>query len=342
MKNKEIISIVFVLLITLTSFPAFSQQNSATANENEKDPFFSVKAQFSYFPSFVQVDQFISTDPVYPYGFSPAAGYAIQLGMGLKLFSTVNAFLDFDLNDPYMSEAMQIAGKIGTKYFDVMYTYKSTSFPKKTIDTQAILADDEDDQWYFPQEGEELESKLNVGTLALMSTSFFGYKIMQVGFIWNSINANLGIQSEEEISGRYIAYLDVDRTFNTYGIRVAMDYTAFARRDLSATPYYLTGNEGMGKLKLIGDTYFDISWGNVTLSDKAADAVGFSEKLITYFVVRGNFGIAWEKGISAKRSITYGLGFDFFMNSLGFGFADDKVINDPATFGIFARVEMVL
>jgi hypothetical protein len=165
---------------------------------------------------------------------------------------------------------------------------------------------------------------------------------MQVGFIWNSINANLGIHSEEEISGRYIAYLDVDRTFNTYGIRVAMDRTAFDRGDVSATPYYLTGNKGMGKLKIIGDTYIDISWGNVTISDKAADAVGFSSKFIFYAVARANIGIGWDKGISAKRSITYGLGFDCFVSSLGFGFFNDEVVNDPANLGIFLRVELVL
>jgi hypothetical protein len=336
MKNKKIISIVFVLLITLTRFPAFGQQNSATANENERDPIFSVNAMFSYFPSFIQVDQVVSTDPVYPYGFSPAAGYSIQLGMGLKLFNTVNTFFDFGLDDPYMSKAMKIAGKIGIKYFDVMYIYKSTFFPKKTIDAAAVLADDEDDQWYFPQDGEELESKLNVGTLALMSPQFG--EAFQLGFIWNSINANLGLQSEKEISGRYIAYLDTDRTFNTYGIRLALDYT-----DLYHFPYY-TGNEGMGKLKLIGDTYLDWSWGNVTLSNEAADAVGFSssENLITYFVIRGNFGIAWEKGISAKRSITYGFGLDFFYTRIHFSASKYDAVNDPATFGIFALIELVL
>jgi hypothetical protein len=40
MKNKKIISIAVLLLIALTSFPAFGQENSADANENEKDPFF--------------------------------------------------------------------------------------------------------------------------------------------------------------------------------------------------------------------------------------------------------------------------------------------------------------
>jgi hypothetical protein len=336
MKNKKIISIVFVVLITLTSFPAFGQQNSATANKNERDPFFLINAQFSYFPSFIQVDQVVSTDPVYPYGFSPAAGYAIQLGMGLKLFSTVNAFLDFGLNDPYISKAMKIAGKIGTKYFDVMYIYKSTFFPKKTIDAASGLADDEEDQWYFPQDGEELESKLNVGTLALMSPRFF--EALQVGFIWNAINANLGIQSEKEISERYVAYLDMDRNFNTYGFRLAVDYA-----DLYHYPYY-TGNEGMGKLKLIGDTYLDFSWGNVTLSNEATDAVEFSssENPIFYFVVRGNFGIAWEKGISAKRSITYGFGLDFFYTQIRLSASKYEAVNDPASFGIFARVELLL
>jgi hypothetical protein len=329
MKNKKIISIVFVLLITLTSFPAFCQQN-------ERDPFFSVNAQFSYYPSFIQVDQVVSTDPVYPYGFSPAAGYSIQLGMGIKLFRTVNVFLDFGLDDPYMSKAMQIAGKIGTKYFDVMYIYKSTFFPSKTIDAADVLPGDEYDQWYFPQDGEELESKLNVGTLALMSPQFF--EAFQAGFIWNSINANLGLQSEEKISGRYVAYLDIDRHFNTYGIRLALDLT-----DLFHLPYY-TGNKGMGKLKLIGNTYFDISWGNVTLSNEAVDAVGFSssEKLILYSVVRCNFGIAWEKGISAKRSITYGFGLDFFHTNIHFDASKYGAVNDPATFGIFALVGLVL
>jgi hypothetical protein len=335
MKNKKIISIVFALLITSASFPAFGQQNSATANENERDPFLSVNAQFAYYPSIIQVDVVVSTDPVYPYGFSPAAGYSIQLGMGLKLFSTVNAFLDFGFDDPYMSKAMKIAGKIGTKYFDVMYIYKSTFFPPRTIEAAAVLPGDEYGQWRFPQEGEELESKLNVGTLALMSPRFSG---IQIGFIWNSINANLGIQSEKEISGRYIAYLDIDRNFNTYGVRLAVDLT-----DVYDFPYY-TGNAGMGKLKLIGNTYIDMSWGNVALSNEAVDAVGFSssEKLVGYSVVRGNFGIGWEKGISAKRSITYGFGLDFFHTYIHFDGSKYGLVNDPAVFGIFALVGLVL
>jgi hypothetical protein len=327
-KNKNSILIVFALLITLASFPAFA--------EDERDPFFSINAQFSYFPSFIQVGPVVTPDPAYPYGFSPAAGYSIQLGMGLKLFNTVNVFLDFGLEDPFMREAMNIAGKIGTRYFDVMYIYKSTFFPKKTIDAAAIVPPDEYDKWSFPQDGEELQPKLNVGTLALMGPRFF--EAFQAGFIWNSISANLGVQSEKEINGKYIAYMDVDRNFNTYGIRLALDYT-----DLYHLPYY-TGNTGMGKLKLIGKTYFDISWGNVTLSNKAVDAVGFSngKKLIIYSVVRGNFGIAWEKGISAKRSITYGIGLDFFYTKLHFNDSKYTVINDPASFGIFVLVGLAL
>jgi hypothetical protein len=292
---------------------------------------------FSYFPSFIQVDRMISTDPVYPYGFSTAAGYAIQLGMGLKLFNTVNVFLDFGLNDPYVSKAMKLAGKIGTKYFDVIYVYKSTFFPKRTIDAATVPPDDEDGQWRFPQDGEELESKLNVGTLALMGPRFIR-GAYQAGFVWNSIDANLGLQSGEPIAGRYVAYLDMDRKLNAYGIRLAVDWSEFHH-----LPYY-SGNGGMGKLKLIGDTYFDWSFGKVTLSNKAVDAVGFSssENLVIYSVCRGNFGIAWEKGISAKRSITYGFGLDFFYTSIKVYASKHNAVNDPAAFGIFALVELVL
>jgi hypothetical protein len=338
MKNK--ISVLFVAII-LTSFPAFGQQEDrqedpAAADENKSAPFFSINAQFSYFPSFIQVPPVITTDPVYPYGFAPAAAYSIQLGMGLKLFNMVNAFLDFGLDDPYMSKALSIAGKIGTKYFDVIYTYKGIFFPKRTIDAAATLPDDEYGKWRFPQDGKELESKLNVGTLAIMSPRFG--EAFQVGFIWNSISANLGLQSEKEISGQTVAYMDIDRNFNTYGLRLALDLA-----ELYHLPYY-TGNNGMGKLKLIGDLYIDVSLGNVTLSNEAADAVEFSgrEKLITYFVVRGNYGIAWEKEISAQRSITYGFGLDFFSTNLHFNNSNNAAINDPAVFGIFVLLGLVL
>ena len=333
MKNKKIISIVFLLLIILISFSAFGQENSETVSEKERAPIFSVNAQFSYFPSFIQVDGIIGTEPVYPLDFSPAPGYSIQLGMGIKLFSMVNAFFDFGLNDPYMSRAMKIAGKIGTKYFDVMYIYKSTFFPKETIDAADVLPSDEYDKWYFPQNGEEQEAKLNVGTLALMSPRFF--QAFQIGFIWNSISANVGIQSEKEIFGRYVAYLDNDRNFNTYGLRLSLDLV-----DLYHFSYF-SGNKGMGKMKLIGKEYIDWSWGNVILSNEAVNVVGFSDnkKLVSYLVIRGNVGIAWEKGIGAKRSITYGFGLDFFGQYIKFTDSKYMLVNDPATFGIFALVE---
>jgi hypothetical protein len=336
-KNKKIILVVFLLLITLTSFPVFGQENSAAANETEKDPFFSIKTQFSYFPAFVQNNEIvISTEPAYPYGFSPAPGYAIQFGMGLKLFKMVNTFFDFGLNDPAMSKAMNIAGKIGTKYFDVMYTYKITNFPQKTIDVTDVVPADEYDQWYFPQNGRELESKFNVGTLALMSPRFF--KAFQAGLIWNSITANLGVQSDKEISGRYIAYLDTDRNFNTYGIRLALDRVALENGT------FLSGNEGMGKMKFIYDTYVDMSWGNFTLSKEAADAVGISDGKtgVTYIVVRANYGLGWEKSFSGKMSLNYGLGLDFFSTNINSDASKYGAINDPAAFGIFVRLELIL
>jgi hypothetical protein len=327
--------IVFLLLITLTSFPVFGQENSGTAGEKESAPIFSVNAQFSYYPSFIQVDGVIETNPVYPLGFSPAPGYSIQLGMGLKLFSTVNAFLDFGLDDPYMSKAMKLAGKIGTKYFDVMYIYKSSSFPQKTISAVDVLPGNEYDQWRFPQNGEKQAAKLNVGTLALMSPLLLD--VFKIGFIWNSISANVGLQSENEISGRYVAYLDSDRNFNTYGLRLSVDLTDVYHI------LYLSGNEGLGKMKLIGKNYIDMTWGDITLSNEAANAVGFSEnkKPVSYTVVRGNFGIGWEKGIGAKRSITYGFGLDFFSTIIKFSGSEYDLVNDPAVFGIFALVGMV-
>jgi hypothetical protein len=230
----------------------------------------------------------LSTEPAYPYGFSPAAGYAIQFGMGLKLFNMVNTFFDFGLNDPVMGKAMKIAGKIGIKYFDVMYTYKTSISPQKTIDAADVVPADEYDQWYFPQDGKELESKLNIGTLALMGPRFS--KGFQAGFIWNSITANLGVQSDKKISGHYIAYLDTDRNFNTYGVRLALDKAA-----LYEYPAY--SDKGMGKMKIISDSYIDWSWGNFTPSKEAANVVGISssETSITYLVIRGNLGLSWEK-----------------------------------------------
>ena len=334
MKNKKTISIVF-LLIALKGFSVFGQENSGNGGEKESASVFSFNVQFSYFPSFIQLDGVIITEPVYPLGFSPAPGYSIQLGMGLKLFSTVNALFDFGLDDPYMSKAMKIAGKIGTKYFDVMYIYKSSFFPKKTIDASDVLPSDEYDQWHFPQNGEEQEAKFNVGTFALMGPQFF--EAFQIGFIWNSISANVGLQSAKEISGRYVAYLDNDRNFNTYGLRLSLDLIDFYH-----FPYY-SGNEGMGKMKLIGNIYIDTSWGNVTLSDEAVNIVGFSDnkKLVSYFVARGNFGLGWEKGIGSNRSITYGFGLDFFSTVIKFTDSKYSLVNDPAVFGIFALVGLV-
>jgi hypothetical protein len=258
--------------------------------------------------------------------------------MGLKLFNTVNALFDFGLDDPYMSEAMRIAGKIGTKYFDVIYIYKRTFFPEQIIDSTTTLPSEEYDKWIFPQDGEKLESKFSVGTLALMSPNLIPdsvnplHGILQVGFIWNSINANLAIQSEKEIGGRYIAYVDIDRNFNTYGVRVVADYSDI----------YFNG----GKIKPIVETYVDMTWGNVNLSDEAVDAVGFSsnKKLMTYIVVRGNFGLAWEQKISAKRSITYGFGMDFFSARIRVDSSEEDfyAFDDPAVFGIFARIGLGL
>jgi hypothetical protein len=338
--TKNRIVIVLALLIAFTSFPAFGQQedrqeNLTAVDGNKREPFFVINAQSSYYPSFIQVEQVVSTEPIYPYGFYPSTGYSIQLEMGLKLFNTVNVFFDFGLDDPHMSKAMEIAGKIETRYFNVIYIYKSTLFPQKTIDAATTLPGGEYDKWHFPQDGEKLASKLNVGTLALMGPVFSGFR---VGFIWSSINANLGLQSEKEINGHYIAYMDIDRNFNTYGVRLALDLT-----DLYHLPYY-TGNKGMGKLKLIGNTYIDLGWGNANLSNEAVDAVGFSssKNLILYSVIRGNFGIAWEKGISAKRSITYGFGLDFFSTSIHFSSLKSRLVNDPAVFGIFALLGLAL
>jgi hypothetical protein len=335
--TKNRIVIVLALLIAFTSFPVFGQQGDSTSgNENEREPFFSINTQFSYFPTFVQNEDIVlTTKKAYPYGFVQAPGYAIQVGMGLKLFNTVNALFDFDLDDPYMSEAMRIAGKIGTKYFDVIYIYKRTFFPEKIIDSTNTLPSEEYDKWLFPQDGENLEKKFNVGTLALMgpeiATAAREGISARVGFIWNSINANLGIQSEKEIGGRYIAYVDIDRNFNTYGFRVAVDYS--------------DRYNFLGKMKFIIETYFDMAWGNVNLSDEAVDAVGFSsnKKLMTYIVVRGNLGLAWENKISAKRSITYGFGMDFFSNYTRVDSSKKGLyaVNDPAVFGIFARIGLV-
>jgi hypothetical protein len=256
--------------------------------------------------------------------------------MGLKLFNTVNALFDFGLDDPYMSEAMRIAGKIGTKYFDVMYIYKRTFFPEQIIDSTTTLPSEEYDKWLFPQDGEKLEGKFNVGTLALMSPKIVS--AFQVGFIWNSINANLGFQSEKEIGGQYIAYFDIDRNFNTYGFRLALN--------LDDIYHFLPYNGILGQMKPIAEMYIDGTWGNVNLSDEAEDAVGFSsnKKLMTYTVIRGNFGLAWEKKISAKRSITYGLGMDFFSTSIKVDSSKEgfQAVDDPAVFGIFARIGLVL
>ncbi|MDR0583664.1 MAG: hypothetical protein LBG57_04855 [Treponema sp.] len=338
--TKNRIVIVLALLIAFTSFPVFGQQKDSTSgNKNERDPFFSINAQFSYFPTFAQIEGPVLTPKkVYPYDFAQAPGYAIQLGMGLKLFNTVNALFDFGLDDPYMKEAMRIAGKIGTKYFDVMYIYKRTFFPEKIIDSTTTLPSEEYDKWLFPQDGEKLERKFNVGTLALMSPNIIPAIsantpiALQIGFIWNSINANLAIQSEKEIEGQYIAYADIDRNFNTYGFRLATDHSDM---------YHIRG-----KIKPIVETYVDFTWGNVNLSDEAVDAVGFSgnKKLMTYIVIRGNLGLAWETKISAKRSITYGLGIDFFNARLLVDSSEEDfhAVNDPAVFGIFARIGLVL
>jgi hypothetical protein len=333
--TKNRIVTVLALLIAFTSFPVFGQQEDSTSgNENEREPFFSIKAQYAYFPTFIQdIDYFKYSAKDYPYGFVPAPGYVIQLGMGLKLFNMVNALVDFGLDDPYMREAMRIAGKIGTKYFDVIYTYKRIFFPEQIIDsttTLTTLPGEEYEEWFFPQDGEKLEGKFGVGTLALMSPNIApenGLGVtMQIGFILNSINANLALQSEKEIDGRYIAYVDIDRNFNTYGFRIFIDHSGGL----------------VGKIKPIVETYIDLSWGNVNLSDEAVDAVGFSsnKKLMTYAVARCNLGLAWETKISAKRGITYGLGIDIPITSLRVDSSKKgfRAVNDPTMVGIFARI----
>ena len=55
MKNL-IIVFVFILQISFVNISAFAQEESAMDNKKEKDPFFTVSAQFSYFPTFIERD----------------------------------------------------------------------------------------------------------------------------------------------------------------------------------------------------------------------------------------------------------------------------------------------
>ena len=325
-------TIILVLLIAFKVSPLFGQHENnwesiISENKNKIINSLSINAQVSYFPSFIQTDFMVTTTPVYPYGFHQAAGYAVQLGIGLKLFNKINTVFDFALDDPHMTTAMKIAGLLETEYFDIIYTYKSTFFPEKRIDTRTTLPSSEYDKWYFPQEGEKLKAKLDVGTLALMSPRF--WNVYKIGFIWNSVDANLCLQSNKMIDGRYVAFMDVDRHFNTYGIRLAMNLPTHGLILYSGT---------IGTVKAISNTYLDLSWGKVNLSDEAITAIGIknNESDISNLTIRANFGLIVEKEYPTKSIFSYGLGIDFYYIGV------TNNINDPATFGIFALVGLTI
>jgi hypothetical protein len=305
------------------------------APSKEPDILFSLKTKFAFYPEQIQFGDI----PVYPYGDHAASGYSLQLEMGMDLFKKVNLLMNFGI-DPFglnnadidINKLLKIAGSLGTKYFGIVYEYRSTVSPTITIDQN--ISKDSTDDWYFPQDGEELNSYLTIGTLGLVTPALFG--IFQLGLVWNSVSANLCIETDKDSdnpTAPRIAYMDKDRSFNTYGVRLALRTDEFVDKF------------NVGKAQFVTNTFFDFTYGSATLSDEAKNALGLESNTWAVWLMnfRVNMGLAWKKEISAKRSVTYGVGLDWLSSSVSS--ADTLqygMVPNSNMFGIYASLGLVL
>jgi len=277
--------------------PVFSQENQSIS--------INISASYSYYFDYslgykYSEFKFIDFDTEYAYN--------LQLSMGLDLYKKVNALVDFNIKDQNMKKAIQIASKIGAKWFGIQFDYEKAEGKMAWIKSPVTYMND------LPQTFEH-----TIKTVGLMSPSlnYNGYEF-RGGFIWVSIDTPTTLLFIENNGGYHRIYYE-QNPFNMYGLRIST-----IPIDTKSLGSILENNFGISLEGIINDIYlftkfdFDFIVGVYKPDKNKIKAINPDhEKLIDDFIMpamrsRMLFGLDYLLPFSYNNIITkLGLGCDF-------------------------------